>query len=778
MSDETKIPESDDWLDDFEDASDDIFSELDQANIEALLSDSFDDKDKEPATNEETVSVPSEEDPPVEQAGKAEENEVKDLTTEAETGSMPEHEKDEEVGQGEIDDLLAKPDEDIPSEENGERNSDKIDQDAIDSLLDNEASEEISQGINALMGDLAAELPEPEPEEVVAGGELDKEDGGTPPEDVFEIEGAGPEEEAAEIEVASEDSEEKELFGGEDQDESAQPGQVMDSPGSDEGASDESVNVPQQEEALGQASGKEKVPSQEEMDQLFSEATQGGAKDDPFEDKDEEFLGDLGDESFTLGSAGGFDVDVSEFDLDKDIPDIPDEKEFASPSKELTEDAIAPPVGSGSEDDVTEYDSTQMILPQPFYQKIIDNRPIMGAIAGCLVVLIGLVMYLFSGSGAEKTIAVTPSQPVVFADVQKKDLKTVPETMDSQVHQIAAQQSVMPQINIVPRASDGNFQLEDALSDIRILLACEDDDGDPMQYDIISNPLFGTLEGEPPDMVYTPTEEFPGKDKFLFAVSDGKDSSKPATVYISGPDLRRKVPREPIIINPKRPLLLATNVAVPAVSTDDVIIDWKSIWQQANYIPYNSKVSVEILDNNLGGTLKKINPSAHRYTPPRFFSGQEELKYRFTMAGYYSKPRILLLEVETGEPPPEIHLHPLAQSAYTVGETVVLDAQETMDDDRDSLIFVWEQTSGTPIELVKLNDQASRITFMVPSSFNTNENPGPRVRLTVYDKTGQSDSKEIKINSVSRRQTALWGALRGIGVLRTPACPRGDCTAL
>jgi hypothetical protein len=48
------------------------------------------------------------------------------------------------------------------------------------------------------------------------------------------------------------------------------------------------------------------------------------------------------------------------------------------------------------------------------------------------------------------------------------------------------------------------------------------------------------------------------------------------------------------------------------------------------------------------------------------------------------------------------------------------------------------------------------ISFVVPSSFYTEENPGPVLQLTATDRSGQKGKKTVKIATRSRRHSPLW----------------------
>ncbi|HJQ31564.1 MAG TPA: Ig-like domain-containing protein [Pyrinomonadaceae bacterium] len=60
-----------------------------------------------------------------------------------------------------------------------------------------------------------------------------------------------------------------------------------------------------------------------------------------------------------------------------------------------------------------------------------------------------------------------------------------------------------------------------------------DPDGDPLSYEVLTQPAHGTLTGTAPNLTYTPSPNFNGVDGFTFRVSDGKAQSQAATVSFS-----------------------------------------------------------------------------------------------------------------------------------------------------------------------------------------------------------------------------------------------------
>jgi len=69
-------------------------------------------------------------------------------------------------------------------------------------------------------------------------------------------------------------------------------------------------------------------------------------------------------------------------------------------------------------------------------------------------------------------------------------------------------------------------------SENNIIVLTGHDDTDVITYTIVTEPKYGELIGNPPQLKYNPNENFIGKDSFTFKVNDSASSSKIATVDI------------------------------------------------------------------------------------------------------------------------------------------------------------------------------------------------------------------------------------------------------
>ena len=66
-----------------------------------------------------------------------------------------------------------------------------------------------------------------------------------------------------------------------------------------------------------------------------------------------------------------------------------------------------------------------------------------------------------------------------------------------------------------------------------LMLTGSDIEGAPLTYALVTQPAHGALTGTPPNVTYTPTNDYTGPDSFMFMVNDGSLDSAVATVSIS-----------------------------------------------------------------------------------------------------------------------------------------------------------------------------------------------------------------------------------------------------
>lgn len=502
------------------------------------------------------------------------------------------------------------------------------------------------------------------------------------------------------------------------------------------------------------------APSQDDLDSLFSDLG-GEVADSPKSVNFSEVAqngnaksGDLapGEDSFGLPDDGGSDDD--EFDFG-DLPDIPDEETndggtasqggmgeediFATVSPAAMPDFLAEATMDSSRDKPSVSGSDDHPFAPP---------PKAGKKKGMAIAAICLIILLAGGGGYffmknQKGVMPVPVTPPAPEKIEGPPVVAAP----------------MGPPNVAPVANESRWRMTKPNEALPIELTGSDENNDPLKFEIVTPPKFGRLSGDLPKITYLPNKDFPGEDGFEFRVSDGQLASAPVKVGVMGPEEVKPVVAEAAkdVVPEEKPVVAAKNVQLKTLSTAPLTINWKKIWAGANTEPFDAKVSVEILGGSpLRGALHRLDSSRHRYEPDRYFGGKEEVRYRFKVGKVFSKTAKLTITVKPNDKPPVLGLRPVADS-YKVGESVVLDAGLTRDDSPGGVRYSWEQLAGPPVHMEKFHGEESAVSFVVPSSFRSEQKTRIIVRVTATDPGGQRASKEIAITPVSKRQTALWG---------------------
>lgn len=99
----------------------------------------------------------------------------------------------------------------------------------------------------------------------------------------------------------------------------------------------------------------------------------------------------------------------------------------------------------------------------------------------------------------------------------------------------SSEATVSININPVNDAPTAKQQTLSVLANSSHWIALEgmDVDGDSLDYEVVSEPTNGSLRGSPPNILYSPNQDFTGDDEFTFRVHDGAVYSAEATVTLS-----------------------------------------------------------------------------------------------------------------------------------------------------------------------------------------------------------------------------------------------------
>lgn len=87
-------------------------------------------------------------------------------------------------------------------------------------------------------------------------------------------------------------------------------------------------------------------------------------------------------------------------------------------------------------------------------------------------------------------------------------------------------------LNDAPTCADTTATTDEDTA-VGVSLDCQDVDGDPLTYSVVSDPSHGSLSGSGASRTYTPAAGYSGSDAFTFRADDGQANSGPATASIT-----------------------------------------------------------------------------------------------------------------------------------------------------------------------------------------------------------------------------------------------------
>lgn len=180
-------------------------------------------------------------------------------------------------------------------------------------------------------------------------------------------------------------------------------------------------------------------------------------------------------------------------------------------------------------------------------------------------------------------------------------------------------------VNDAPTADD---QLTGTPEDteLDIVLAGGDIDGDALDFFVVDAPLHGTLSGSGANLHFVPELNYNGFDSFTFVTFDGEYSSNVATVTIEIPPVNDA----PETIDAEVTTDEDTDVAITLTSTDVDNI--------------NDEITYEVLSGPSNGTLSGDLPNLV-YTPNANYNGPDAITFKANDGEYDSNVSTITITV-------------------------------------------------------------------------------------------------------------------------------------
>lgn len=531
-------------------------------------------------------------------------------------------------------------------------------------------------------------------------------------------------------------------------------------------------------------------PDQDEIDKLFSEVdTGGGAEENPFLAEEIDFKDAL-EPKDSFPQSTNLNFDAEEFKFDAEIPDIPDtqgNQNLAQNAPAWVENTVAaPPADEPTAkipfDPEPAASTTKGLDRQGLtakVRKLLSNRKILVVSGvGLAAVLLGAGVFFIKGrpqpapNAPPVEVASKPPHPEP-APPKPAEPVAAPTELPAAEPKIEAP---APPPTTRPVVEDLELTMPPESDQLQVTLQAKDPENDPLEYDFQSMPEHGQLSGHAPNLIYIPKPGFSGADGFTVRATDGKNISAPASIKIirQAPVLGKETPAPAEAVKPATPaestkkteeaskaqeeIIQAKNKSYTLTKTNGQIINWKKLWGETNFVPYKADVRVNLLSTPKHGTVKAIDKEKSIYVPNQTFRGTDTFTYQFSLGKLTSLAKTISVTMKYKNRAPVLQVQPIAQS-YRTGDTVILNASQTSDDQRETLTFKWEQLSGVPVLIKPVNREGSQIAFVAPANFNTVSNPSVLIKVTATDQEGASTSREIKVTTKSRRSSAIWNGL-------------------
>ncbi|MBC2711713.1 MAG: cadherin-like domain-containing protein [Desulfosarcina sp.] len=289
---------------------------------------------------------------------------------------------------------------------------------------------------------------------------------------------------------------------------------------------------------------------------------------------------------------------------------------------------------------------------------------------------------------------------------------------DAQTYAIDVEEIIIP--NRTPVATDQQVNVHENFPET-ITLTGSDPDGDPLIFLVLTNPSHGSLSGTPPDLTYTPVQDYRGDDSFDFQVDDNNGGTATATVSISV--FSNQLPR--ITSMPLTVAALEYEYVYPVIAVD----------------PDEDPLAYSLVAAPDGMVLE--DAGVLRWTPTE--DQISDFGVSIQVADGYGgiDTQTYWIRVSTGSSETANHA-PIAHAGddYTMDEGAqdILDGSHSFDADDDHFSYWWVQTAGPEVELDKWYAQQPR--FTAPE---VDENTLLTFELIVNDGTVDSEIDEVNV---------------------------------
>ena len=277
-------------------------------------------------------------------------------------------------------------------------------------------------------------------------------------------------------------------------------------------------------------------------------------------------------------------------------------------------------------------------------------------------------------SGTEPELIYTPS-----VDYHGEDSFTF-QTSDGILNSTTATVTItVNMVNDAPTANDLYLSTdEDTI--VPMLLSGGDIDGDSLVYEVVAQPVSGSLSGTESELIYTPSVDYHGEDSFTFQTSDGVLNSATATVTITVNPVNDAPTANDLSLSTDENTVLAVSLAGSDVEGDSLFY----------------KVMTQPVSGSLSGTESELI-----YTPSVDYHGEDSFTFQASDGVLNSTTATVNITIR------RVNKVPVAtdQTVVTEEDQAVPIILLGFDEDQDQLVYevveppAYGNLSGTAPEL-------------------------------------------------------------------------------